>query len=940
MKKLFFILNLALLPLLVQAAPVKINGIYYNLNGTEAEVTNKAGGDGDEDAISNSYTGAVSIPPTVKTSGITYKVTAIGRKAFYKCSNLISVAIGDNVTTIGDYAFCLCSGLTALTIPSSVTTIGEEAFYSCRGLTALTIPSSVTTIRKYAFDGCSGLTSMTIPKSVTYIGNGITYGCNGLTSIKVASGNPEYDSRNNCNAIIETSSNTLVAGCKKTTIPSTVTAIGTYAFGGCKGLTSITIPSSVTTIYTLAFYNCGLKSLTIPNSVTSIGDGAFYYCYDLTSVSLPNSLTAINNYTFSDCESLISVTIPNSVIYIGKAAFYNCSSLTSITIPNSVKIIDDEAFDYCYSLTSVTIPNSVETIGNYTFAECWYLTSVNIPNSVKTIGTFAFAYCENMSSITIPNSVTSIGSAAFAGSGLTSVTIPNSVTTINDGVFAYCTDLTSVTIPNSVTTIGEVAFYSCSSLTSVTIPSSVTSIVDGAFMNCDNLTAVIAQKTSPVEIEDDVFTNRANATLYVPQGSKSAYEGAEYWNEFNSIVEYLDNHIVFADKNVKDICVNRWDTDHNGWLSYQEAKAVTSLGNAFSNKSNITSFHELQYFTGLTSIGYQNFFYCSGLQSLTIPNSVTSIDNQAFAGCGLTSVIIPSNVTTIERRAFDQCHNLSSISVASGNTVYDSRNHCNAIIKKSNNALVVGCMNTVIPNSVTSIGQEAFYHCIHLTSIYIPSGVTTIGPNAFSYCRELTSVNIPESVTSIGDGAFSNCEDLTSVTIPNGVTSIGDYTFYCCYDLTSVTIGNNVTDIGDKAIAGCGMLKDVYCYAQNIPSTEYSTFEGTSIGDATLHVPSSALEDYKNTEPWRWFKAIVPLDGVATGIMDVAAASVRVKSYGGVITVEGIDNHTPVSVYTMDGMLAGNGTVTDRTATISTSLKPGTPVIVKMGGKAMKTIVR
>jgi hypothetical protein len=122
MKKLFFILNLALLPLLVQADPVKINGIYYNLNGTEAEVTNKAGGDGDDDAISNSYTGAVSIPPTVRTSGITYKVTAIGKKAFYKCSDLISVAIGDNVTTIDDQAFYGCDGLTSLTIPSSVTT--------------------------------------------------------------------------------------------------------------------------------------------------------------------------------------------------------------------------------------------------------------------------------------------------------------------------------------------------------------------------------------------------------------------------------------------------------------------------------------------------------------------------------------------------------------------------------------------------------------------------------------------------------------------------------------------------------------------------------------------------------------------------------------------------------------------------------------------------
>ena len=403
----------------------------------------------------------------------------------------------------------------------------------------------------------------------------------------------------------------------------------------------------------------------------------------------------------------------------------------------------------------------------------------------------------------------------------------------------------------------------------------------------------------------------------------------------------MDNHIVFADKNVKDICVNRWDTDHNGWLSYQEAKAVTDLGGAFKDKSNITSFNELQYFTGLTSIGDEAFVWCNKLISLTIPNSVTSIGEEAFRLCTrLRSVTIPSSVTSIGQYLFYGCDALSSIFVESGNPVYDSRNNCNAIIKKSSNTLIEGCKNTVVPSSVTSIGDFAFYGCRGLTSLTIPEGVTSIGNAAFYECKNLESITIPEGVTSIGGSAFHNCSKLTSVSIPEGVTSIKGATFLGCDNLTSLTIPSSVTSIGDEAIAGCGMLKDVYCYAQNIPSTEYYTFEGTSIGGATLHVPSSALEDYKNTEPWRWFKAIVPLDDVATGIMDVATASVRVKSHGGVITVEGIDNHTSVSVYTMDGMLAGNGTVTDRTATISTSLKHGTPVIVKMGGKAMKTIVR
>ena len=161
-------------------------------------------------------------------------------------SNIVSVEITDGATTIGDFAFEDCDGLTSLTIPNSVTTIGNEAFYDCSGLTSLTIPNSVTKIGDYAFDGCSGLTSLTIPNSVTEIGEAAFSGCSGLTNISVAADNPYYDSRNDCNAIIETASNTLVAGCKNTEIPNSVTTIGGYAFYGCSGLTSLTIPNSVT----------------------------------------------------------------------------------------------------------------------------------------------------------------------------------------------------------------------------------------------------------------------------------------------------------------------------------------------------------------------------------------------------------------------------------------------------------------------------------------------------------------------------------------------------------------------------------------------------------------------------------------------------------------------------------------------------------------------
>ena len=212
------------------------------------------------------------------------------------------VVIKEGVTNIGDQAFQYCSGLTSVTIPISVTNIGESAFYYCSGLTSITIPNSVTNIRYWTFQGCSGLTSITIPNSVTSIGEDAFKGCSGLTSIIVEKGNTNYDSRDNCNAIIETKSNTLINGCKNTIIPNSVTGIGNNAFYNCSGLTSITIPNSVTSIGSYTFENCsGLTSITIPNSVTSIGWSAFSGCSSLTSITIPNSVTSIGNSAFEDC---------------------------------------------------------------------------------------------------------------------------------------------------------------------------------------------------------------------------------------------------------------------------------------------------------------------------------------------------------------------------------------------------------------------------------------------------------------------------------------------------------------------------------------------------------------------------------------------------------------------------------------------------------------
>ena len=212
------------------------------------------------------------------------------------------------MTNIGGGAFSECSGLTSVTIPEGVTSIGNDAFSGCSGLTSVTIPESVTNIGDWAFSGCSGLTSVTIPEGVTSIGDYAFRDCSGLTSISVESGNPVYDSRNNCNALIETATNTLIAGCNNTIIPKGVTSIGNNAFLGCSGLTSVTIPEGVINIYGGAFAGCSnLSSVTIPEGVINIGAGAFVGCSNLTSVTIPEGVTSIGNYAFYD-SGLATVT--------------------------------------------------------------------------------------------------------------------------------------------------------------------------------------------------------------------------------------------------------------------------------------------------------------------------------------------------------------------------------------------------------------------------------------------------------------------------------------------------------------------------------------------------------------------------------------------------------------------------------------------------------
>ena len=436
MKKLFTLLLALVATSALWAHDFEVDGIYYKiLNGSEVEVTSGSSKD----------SGSVTIPSTVTYNGTTYSVTSIGSWAFYNCKGLTSITIPNSVTSIGRYTFEGCSGLTSIVVEEGNTiydsrencnaiieTNSNTLILGCQNTI---IPNSVTSMGDYAFYDCSSLTSVTIPYSVTWIGSYTFAGCSGLTSIVVEEGNTIYDSRENCNAIIETNSNTLILGCQNTIIPNSVTSIGDYAFS-CSSLTSITIPNSVTSIGSSAFSGCsGLTSVTIPNSVTWIGSGAFSGCSSLTSVTIGNSVTTIGNYAFRDCSSLTSITIPNSVTSIGRGAFYYCSGLTSITIPNSVTSIGDYAFQYCSALTSVTIGNSVTNIGNYAFSRCTGLTFVkSLAEIPPTLGTDAFYNVSTQIPVYVPCGAVSAYQLAGGWEAFTNIQEPLAEHSITVGV--------------------------------------------------------------------------------------------------------------------------------------------------------------------------------------------------------------------------------------------------------------------------------------------------------------------------------------------------------------------------------------------------------------------------------------------------------------------------------------------------------------------------
>lgn len=622
---------------------------------------------------------------------------AMTNSPFKNDTAIKSVVIEDNVTTIVGNAFENCSSLMNVKFGKNVKTIGYRAFKDCSNLKKISLNDGLLKIYAEAFSGCTGLLNATLGSNLETIGNRAFFDCIKLLKI---------------------------------TIPNSVTEIGDHAFENCIMLVCITIPDGIERIGNDAFKD--IINVSYNGTVTGAPWGAKHlnlYCSDGLYYSDPSKTKLIS----CDKDKSGELYIPYGITDIEETSFIGCFSLSSIIVPSSVTNIGKYAFGDCSGLENITFLSDDMFIGVGAFANCNNLSKVNITN-ITSWCNISFEseesnplinggslYVNNIivKDLIIPNGVTSIGDYSFVGcSSLINVSISDKVLGIGKGAFAFCKALTGITISEGVRSIGERAFYNCAAIKNITIPDSVRTIGSCAFYGCKSLAeidmGICISEIGERAFEECVCLKKVNITDVIA------------WCKI-SFTSYSSNPLYYSHK-------------------------------LYLNNELLT---ELIIPETVTSISNFAFNYCVNLNYLSLPDSVTRIGEESFYACAIKDIYIPQNVDYIGANAF-ACYDYKNpnandpynvdiansvynssiefITVDENNATFDSRENCNAIVKTENNEIILGCKNTMVPDSISLIGAYSFSSCKDIDNIIIPSSVQYIGERAFDGCSNLTKI--------------------------------------------------------------------------------------------------------------------------------------------------------------------------------------------------------